>query len=164
MDIVDTIKASGRPRRVPAEYEQKLLDYYATKGNLRMAAKLAGVGLNTVARRRKTDPAFRAKLRSARLDFIASLEERLVDLGIEKGNVIAILARLKAAGDGPARRYSEKAVDNRVVNLTINQGNGEPPDAQAILGRLIGALAPAEQRALSGAEPAILEAELGETP
>ena len=110
----------GRPPRLPAEWEAAFLEHYASKGNIHTAAKVAGVSVNTVAKHRRASAPFRARMRLAYREYGALLRETLGQLGIDKGNVIALLASLKGHSERLARRYSEKAVDARILNLKVN--------------------------------------------
>lgn len=136
----------GRPPKV--DWEPKFLAYYAEWGNARNAALVAGVSYELVRRKAKSDATFKRAYREAYRAFIAHLEEQLVRLGIEKGNVIAILARLKASGRHAAERYSEKAVDARVMNITNNLTLA-PPDVETTLAKMAGMHAD-EWRAMHG--------------
>jgi len=173
-------KGPGRPPRDPAEWTDAFLRYYAEWGNMHNAARFAGVDAKTARKYRRSSPEFDRAVRQARRAFIASMQEELVKQGrgLSRGSTIAVLARLKASGRKMAERYSEKAVDARVLNLTINQAAGAPPDVQATLARMwelpederramLGeVIAPPALPAGTGAAPAQIEdAEIvGETP
>lgn len=142
-------RKAGRPPRDPAEWEAAFLDYYRAKGNLHNAARAAGVSVNTVAKRRRLHPPFNAAVRLAYREYGALLKEKLGELGIEKGNVIALIASLKGHSTRMAKRFSEKAVDQRVMNITVNQVSA-PPDALETLARLEASMNADDVRTMRG--------------
>lgn len=126
----------GRPPRDPDDWTEPFLRYYAEWGNQYNAARFAGVDAKTARKHRRSTPEFDRAVRDARRAFKASMQEELVKQakGLSRGNTIATLARLKATGRKMAERYSEKAVDARILNITQNVYNApaalgaSPPD------------------------------------
>jgi hypothetical protein len=151
-NIVPLPNKAGRPERDPAEWVEPWLRYYAEWGNMYNASRFAGVDAKTARKHRRTHADFDRAVREARKAFKAGLQEELVkqSKGVSKGNTIATLARLKATGRKMAERYSEKAVDARVMNLTIHAGQAAPPDADAMLTRIFARMGADEQAAMLG--------------
>lgn len=173
--ILTAPNKAGRPPRDPSEWTEPYLRYYAEWGNMHNAARFAGVDAKTARKHRRSDPEFDRAVRQARRAFKASMQEELVKQakGVSRGNTIATLARLKATGRKMAERYSEKAVDARVLNLTMNV-QAAPPDLGSTLERMFAGLDSTERLAMTGhvieatppgAAPArIIDAEIEETP
>ncbi len=156
----------GRPPRDPAEWTAVFLEHYAEWGNLYEASRVAGVDAKTARKHRRSDRTFDLAVREARRAFIASLQMELVKQGrgVSRGMAIPILARLKATGRRMAERYSEKAVDQRVMNVTINEAPVSLAEADAKLQRMIANASPATLALMAG-QPAqapaeVLEAEI----
>ena len=140
----------GRPARDPADWEPAFLDYYRRKGNAHNACKAAGVAFHTMLKYRRASPRFDAAYRLAYREYGAMLAEKLGELGVDKGNVIALLASLKAHSQRLAARYSEKAVDARVINVSINEAPVSLEAATAQLQRLIAQASPQTLALLAG--------------
>lgn len=159
--VVVAPQKGGRPERDPSEWVDAFLDHYKTYGSLDHAAEHAGVSVVTARHYRFEHPEFAKRVRHSRRYFRNGLQIELVKMGRgeSKGNVIAILARLKATGRKMAERYSEKAVDARVMNLTVNNTTAIVSDEAAarLLGSLMEHITPATRRLLA---PAILEGEI----
>jgi hypothetical protein len=163
-------KRMGRPPKDPADWTDAFLAYYREKGNAHNACKAAQVSFHTYLKHRRAALAFDRACRLAYREYGAMLRQTLAELGIDKGNVIALLASLKAHSRRLAERYSEKAVDNRVLNVTVNEAPVSLAEADAKLQRMIAAASPATLALMAG-QPAqapaeVLEAELvpEETP
>jgi hypothetical protein len=142
----------GRPPRDPADWAPTFLENYEQTGNAYASAKAAGVDVKTVRKHRRMDAHFERQVKTARRAFVASLQEELVKQA-RKGNTIATLARLKASGRRMAERYSEKAVDARVLNLQVNQ-YGAPAtlaNARDFLAQCLADATPATRAALAPA-------------
>lgn len=164
-DVVDgLLNPGGRPVRRVSEWGKPFLRGVRKSGNISRSARKARVSPTTVRKYVKAHPEFAARVAAALREYGDALEENLGELAF-KGNAIANISRLKGLNDRLARKYSEKAVDNRVLNLTINQGGGTPPEAAQIMERLMGRLAPAEVAAMQ-ALPAgdIVEGEILASP
>jgi hypothetical protein len=161
------LKRAGRPpRSLDAEtWWPVFVDAYKRTGSLALAAEEAGVSEPTARRYRLADPERGREIRRARRYFRQSLEYLLVQLGRGdvKGQAIPVLARLKATGRKMAERYSEKAVDARVMNLTIHAGQSAPPDAEGLLQRMFQSMGHDERHVMLGQAyelpPAIIETE-----
>lgn len=150
-------KKRGRPSRDEdaATWAPIFLARYRETGSSILAGEAAGIDRRTARRYRLAHPAFAADIKHARRAFRDELQYLLVQQGrgVIKGNVIAVLARLKATGRKMAERYSEKAVDARVMNLTINQVNGmDEAAAHKLLAAMLPQVTPATQRMLAAPE------------
>jgi hypothetical protein len=141
VDNSPAAKKAGRPPRDPEEWTQAFLEHYEQWGNMHSAAKHAGVDAKTARKHRRTDRDFERAVKEARRAFRASLEEELVrqGRGISKGQAVPILARLKASSKKLASRYSEKAVDARIMNI-YNDNRTVLTDGAAL--ELVARLAP----------------------
>lgn len=154
--VVGASKGRGRPPRDPDEWVTKFLDHYKVYGSLDHAAEHAKVSVVTARHYRFNHPDFAKRLRVARRYFRNSLQVELVKMGRgeSKGHVIAILARLKATGRKMAERYSEKAIDARVMNLTINNTAVFSEEAaRQLLQDSLAQMTPTTQRMLEAGAP-----------
>ena len=143
----------GRPPRDPADWAPAFLENYEQTGNAYASAKAAGVDVKTVRKHRRMDAHFERQVKTARRAFVASLQEELVKQA-RKGNTIATLARLKASGRRMAERYSEKAVDARVLNLHVNQyGAATLSNVRDFLAQCLADATPATRAALAPSSP-----------
>lgn len=149
---------AGRPPRAETgeTWWPIFLAAYQDTGSAYLAAAAAGVNVRTARAYRLASAAREREIKHARRVFRDGLQYELVKMarGTSKGNVIACFGRLKATGRRMAERYSEKAVDARVMNVTNNLTvNATPPNAARIMARL-------SQLALSSAELDALRGDL----
>jgi hypothetical protein len=145
--IDDALIKAGRPVRKVSEWGKAFLKGVRKSGNISRSARKARVSPTTVRKYAKAHPEFAQRIAGALREYGDALEENLGVLAL-KGNAIANIARLKALNKRLAAKYSEKAVDARVMNVTINQV-APPSDAAAILARLHGS-SPDERTAMEG--------------
>jgi hypothetical protein len=148
-DVDDALRKTGRPVREVSEWGKAFLKGVRASGNISRSARKARVSPTTVRKYAKAHPEFARRISAALVEYGDALEENLGVLAF-KGNAIANISRLKALNQRLAAKYSEKAVDARVLNLTINQGNGAPPDTAAIMAHLRGSMSADELRAMDG--------------
>jgi transposase-like protein len=147
--IDDAPNKVGRPVRDVSEWGPAFLKGVRKSGNISRSARKARVSPTTVRKWARAHPEFARKISGALREYGDRLEENLGELAF-KGNAVANIARLKGLNDRLARKYSEKAVDNRVINLTVNQGQSAPPDADAMLTRIFARMGADEQAAMLG--------------
>ena len=119
VEVVDVLNKGGRPPRDPAEWARPFLRGVRKSGNLSRSARRARISPTTMRKHARADPGFARRIAAALREYGDALEENLGDLAF-KGNAIANIARLKALNERLARKYSEKAVDARILNATIN--------------------------------------------
>jgi hypothetical protein len=78
-------------------WEEVFLKEYVEKSGISLSAKAAGTTWQTVYKHRDESPRFAELLETAKMEMIENLERKLMRLSWgEKGNFLAIIARLKA--------------------------------------------------------------------
>lgn len=120
----------GRP--VKRGWEQRFLRAYQELGAKRLAAQAAAISYRTVLYRQRDDPAFRRQVRAAYNAHAEYLYTHLVRLGVEKHNVIALLASLKA------HRRTRGAFVERFMTVNVNATTTlSADDSRQLLTRLL---------------------------
>lgn len=90
-------KYKGRSDDHPLPWEEVFLREYVEKGGIALSAKTAGTTWQAVYAHRDTSPRFAEVFDTAKMEMVENLERRLMRLTAgEKGNFLAIIARLKA--------------------------------------------------------------------
>lgn len=161
--VVDALIKAGRPARDVSEWGKPFLKGVRRSGNISRSARKARVSPTTVRKYVRAHPDFARRVAAALYEYGDALEENLGILAF-KGNAIANISRLKALNKRLASKYSEKAVDARVLNLTVNNTQIVTESAaQDLLRRSIAQATPATLAILgAGAAPvpAIIDAEV----